>query len=270
MERFKIQGFRKRRIGEDGQAMLEFAITFPWVMLMVLAIMQFALMYNAKSMVDFAAFSATRCATVFVPRYEWFTFFGFSTYGNAGEVDWFKKYLKIHVAAAVPLMPISPGITEVTQGWPGVGPYMALIRAIIESLPGPWYGIADGVDRFVYAYAAVSVNEFWPWFGCGISITQDVDWVNWGTGHTFFELPNNRGDICCRVRYYMFLSIPFINHFIAQWGPYLRGEPPNPPTALAGDYDTNFWAIESYCTMPYEGKARDKDDEPSQWLWLWP
>ncbi len=270
MDRFRIKGYRKRKLGEDGQAMVEFAITFPWVVLIVLAIMQIALMYNAKAMVDYAAFCGARCATVFVPRWEWITVFGYSFSGQAGQVDWFKKYLKIHVAVAMPLMVVSPGVTEVIQTWPGVGGIAGIIRAIIESLPGIWHTIADGVDRFVYAYAAVSVNGFAPWFGCGTSISKDVNQEIWGTDHYINESQWDRGDIVVLVRYYMFLGIPFINHFIAQYAPYLRGEPPNPPTALAGNYDTNFWAIESYCTMPYEGKEVSAEWEPSQWTWYWP
>ncbi|MCX5866454.1 MAG: pilus assembly protein [Proteobacteria bacterium] len=53
------------RQDQAGQAMVEFAIAFPVLLLLVLAIIQLALLFNAKQVVTYAAFTAARSAAVY-------------------------------------------------------------------------------------------------------------------------------------------------------------------------------------------------------------
>ena len=50
--------------GQGGQAIAEFAIVFPLMLLMVLAIVQISLMFVAKSVVEYSAFAAARAEVV--------------------------------------------------------------------------------------------------------------------------------------------------------------------------------------------------------------
>lgn len=56
---------RKIRQDQAGQAMTEFIIAFPVLLLFILAIIQLALLYNAKQVVTYAAFMAARSTAVY-------------------------------------------------------------------------------------------------------------------------------------------------------------------------------------------------------------
>ena len=79
---------RRRRLGQDGQAMVEFAITFPILLAVIMAILQLALMYNAKTMCNYAAFVGARSGVVFLPRHDWNPILPLPTFGNANQVNW--------------------------------------------------------------------------------------------------------------------------------------------------------------------------------------
>jgi len=53
-----------RRSRESGQAIAEFAIVFPLLLMLVLGIVQVALMFVGKSVVEYAAFAAARAEVV--------------------------------------------------------------------------------------------------------------------------------------------------------------------------------------------------------------
>jgi hypothetical protein len=271
LQRRQIKGFRRRELGEDGQAMIEFLLSFPWVFLMTLAVMQFALMYTAQNMVDYAAFCAARSATVFVGRYEVMDLGIWSQYSTPGELDWAKKFLKIHIAAALPMTVVSPEITVVGQGWPGIGGILQIARMVIGALPGSVQSIIRQLDKFAYAYAAVSVDAFAPGFGGGTSVSLNPHQDNWGFGYSIpvYGGHYDRGDLYVKVRYLKYLEIPFVNELIAQVLPRLYGRPVNPATAMAGNKDTNFWTVSGFCRMPYEGNSRSQQDEARQGVNIW-
>ena len=52
-------------MGEKGQAIVEFTLVFPVQLLFTLGIMQYALIYNAKIVTEYAAFAAARAAAVY-------------------------------------------------------------------------------------------------------------------------------------------------------------------------------------------------------------
>jgi len=58
---------RKRRLGDSGQALVEFIIIFPTILVITTCIMQVAMMKTAKMLVNYAAFNATRSAIVWIP-----------------------------------------------------------------------------------------------------------------------------------------------------------------------------------------------------------
>ena len=53
-----------KRVNDTGQAMLEFVLVFPVVMLLLMGIIEFSMLANAHQMVNYAAFNAARSAAV--------------------------------------------------------------------------------------------------------------------------------------------------------------------------------------------------------------
>jgi Flp pilus assembly protein TadG len=51
--------------GQEGQTLVEFALVFPILLLFVLAIIQLALVYSAKIILNYAAFSSARSFIVY-------------------------------------------------------------------------------------------------------------------------------------------------------------------------------------------------------------
>lgn len=74
---------------EDGQAMVETLIVLPVVLFFILVIMEVAMLYNAKQIVNYAGFCASRTCSVY----------GIDEYGDT---------LKIHRSAALATLPITP------------------------------------------------------------------------------------------------------------------------------------------------------------------
>ena len=55
----------KKNFGESGQTITEFALVFPLVFFLILGIIQFALIYTTKSVLNYAAYAAARSASVY-------------------------------------------------------------------------------------------------------------------------------------------------------------------------------------------------------------
>lgn len=258
-----IRGYRRLSMGEEGQAMLEFIFTFPYVFLMALAVLQLALMYAAQNVVDYAAFCAARSASVYVGRHQAIPFDSSAPY----EIDNGKRYGKIHLAAAFPLTVISPSLTQVGGRLPIVGPGAAFVGQLIGLLPASLQGIIRQVDKFAYAYAATSIIPG----EAGISVWTDAGGENWGNATLNYDPlnPIDRGDLYVKVSYIKFLEIPFINYFIAQYWPRVYGYPINRATAAYGDRENNFWPIAGFCRVPNEGAHYNQDEEPNLWLDVW-
>lgn len=251
------RGARRLEMGEGGQAFAEFALTFPWVILACLSVMQLALMYATQNMVDYAAFCAARSAAVYVPRHNPL---GISGEGESEPnlVDDFKKYGKIHLAAAIPLSIMSPSAVDIGSNFPGLGGAFGSIGDVFANLPGDVQDVIKYVDRLAYAYAATSI------LGGEISVTSDPSDIQTGSG---YYLPydfqdRNRGDLFVRVTYVKYLEIPFINAAMARVWPLLSNRPLNQATASFGSPDMNFWNISGFCKIPAEGTSLNPEDEP--------
>jgi hypothetical protein len=123
---------RQVELGEDGQAMVEFALTFPLILTMVTLIMQFALSFNGTALVRYAAYNAARSASVHMPIN------GNDAY--ASDVQYFGRF-----AAALSMAPACPkGFGGLFGGPPGG-------TGSIGSL--------DITDRLGYAWGVMSVVD---------------------------------------------------------------------------------------------------------------
>ncbi len=230
---------RRLKLGEDGQAMTEFVITFPIILIVVCTILEFALMFNAKSMVSYAAFCGARSAAVFVPReYEVFGM----PFEDPNEVGFWKKFFKVHMSASIALAPISPEGLDVASKIPIVGPFLGMINDVFESLPGTIRDILDGVDRMIYAFAATSG------FGNGgISISGDVNNNETGWGHTIPPGASG-GDVIVKVNYTYRFQIPIIRKLLGwHWFPARRHL-----WSWIWLGSETFWEINGVCAIPNE------------------
>ncbi len=101
----------RRPAGEDGTALLEFALILPIALMLILLMIQSALLMAGNLCVHYSAFCAVRAAIVAVP----------ADYTQAGEPpnvviddDDNKKMHSIRQAALWALLPISSGHSEIT------------------------------------------------------------------------------------------------------------------------------------------------------------
>jgi len=94
--------------GEDGQAMTEFVLAFPVLLLSILIIFQMSLLYAGHFMLNYAAYCAVRTAVVWIPQdmTEDDTGGGENTLNLSGEKT--AKLDKIKNAARFACAPISP------------------------------------------------------------------------------------------------------------------------------------------------------------------
>lgn len=94
----------KRRLtpmGEGGSLALEFALVFPVFITLVLMLIQWVLLVNARVVVSYAVYCAARSAVVTIP-----TVLGSEEANRLGE----EKEREIAAAAAIACLPISPRI----------------------------------------------------------------------------------------------------------------------------------------------------------------
>lgn len=241
---------RKRTMGDDGQAMVEFAITFPILLLLVLSIIQIAIMANTSAMVNYAAFCGARSAAVFLPQYSVGGLMGFVD-DDPNVISPFKKYAKIHLAVAMALAPVSPPFSEVGLAIPGINIFAGFLGSLYGGIPPGVFGdMADGFDRFTYAYLATLGLDFGQ---SGVLIGDDPHDLYSGTGDSVTD----RGDITVRVKYLMNLRIPVANAVLSQFKWYLIAN------LLAGG-QAHFWVLEGVCTLPNEGEVGDPDYQVNQ------
>ncbi len=125
-------GPRKVKLGEDGQALLEFALTFPILLTLVTLIMQFALVFNGTALVRYAAYNAARSAAVHLPLN-----------GNNGGDSAVQS--KARMAAAWSMAPVSPRASG----------------GIFGGLPGNIGNIGglDIADRLLYAWGILTMTD---------------------------------------------------------------------------------------------------------------
>lgn len=247
---------RRRRMGEGGQAMVEFAIVFPLLLALVTTIIQFALMYNAKAMCNYAAFCCARSATVFMPRDRWIPQIPYPVDGERNEVSWWKRWMKVQMTAAIVLAPISPGALAIGQHIPIFGPFLGILWQIFQAMPQPLRGMLNGFDSFLYAFLATSGAAD----GGGIAIAGSLADIpgSYGTGHM---LPSGRngGDVVVKVEYVCHLQIPVINRLLGWW--WFPGKRHTWSWIFLGK--ETFWEVSGRCVMPLEPDVEGDQQAPN-------
>jgi len=115
---------------EDGQSMVEFAVFFPIMLLLVMGIIEFALLINAHQIVQYSAFTASRAYAVYYP-------------------DTNKAKENAKRSAAISCLAISPNLT-------GFIPGGATFRTWVEQVG--LENMLNLVDKLVVSYATTVVD----------------------------------------------------------------------------------------------------------------
>lgn len=220
---------RRPVLGEAGQAMTEVAISFPILLITTLILMQLALMFQARNIVTYAAFSAARAAIVWIPAENGVE--GPNQINESGE-----KFEKIQQAAAMACIPISPRATTVLGPVPFLGDIIAqssvAFTALVSVFGLPSSYASNALERYAYSSIATSVllyrateNGFVDGFG---------EWT----------YPRDPADVAVEVRHNFYLSIPVVNRIIG--GPF-------PGTGFGAILPGRYTRIRSVAVLPLEG-----------------
>ncbi|MCO4768767.1 MAG: pilus assembly protein [Deltaproteobacteria bacterium] len=230
---------RSLSLGTRGQAMTEFAISFPIVLITTLILMQLALMYQAKNVVTYAAFSAARAAIVYIP----------SEVGGEPKhsinVDGGDKYDKVNQAAAMACVPISPRASVVLDGLPFVGDIISSAFSTFSQMMSG-LGIAgeyvdSALQRYAYSTFATSAALYKADESGGTEVSGTATW-DWPT----------ESDVGVIVSHRFYLAIPLVNRFIGDdWS--LLSLPPFFSLNLPGQYTE----IRAHAVLPLEGETGD-------------
>lgn len=224
-------------LGERGQAMTEFAVSFPVVLITTLILMQMALMFQAKNVVTYAAFAAARAAIVWIPA---------EAEGegkHAINLDGGDKLDKIHQAAAMACIPIAPRASVVLDGMPLVGDIASSAFSAFSSMMGSLGLAGEYVDaalqRYAMSHFATEVVLYKATEGGFEEQSGEVEW-DWPTD----------ADVGVEVRHRYYLPIPLVNRFIGDpWS--LISLPPFFSLDLPGRYTQ----VRAVAVLPLEGET---------------
>ncbi len=228
---------RRPNLGESGQAMTEVAVSFPVLLITTLILMQLALLYQAKNVVTYAAFAATRAAIVWIPV---------EAGGEAKHsinVDGGDKYDKIHQAAAMACVPISPRASVVLDSLPFVGDIIGAAFDVFEDIFASLGLAGEMVDNALQRYAFSS-------FATNLTFYQgDENGLEELTGEVSFAYPDGP-DVGVKVMHRYYLPIPLANRIIGNdWSIIDLG--PIFSLSLPGQYTD----ISSRVVLPLEGET---------------
>lgn len=238
---FVIVSMRTRRlaIGTRGQAMTEFAISFPVVLITTLILMQLALMYQAKNVVTYAAFAAARAAVVYIPSEEG------GEAKHSINIDGGEKIDKIRQAAAMACIPISPRASVVLDGLPLAGDIISQAFSAFSQMMSA-FGIAgeyidSALQRFAFATFATDV----------VLYKADENGYQEQSGQVSWNWPDEN-DVGVLVKHRFYLAIPLVNRFIGDdWS--ILSIPPFFSLNLPGQYTF----IRATSVLPLEGETGD-------------
>ena len=228
-------------LGESGQAMTEVVVSFPVLLITTLILMQLALMYQAKNVVTYAAFSAVRAAIVWIPAES-------DTEGKHQlNVDTGEKIDKIQQAAAMACVPISPAASTVLEGLPVIGD---LIADAFDAFSGMLssFGLAGSyadaaLQRFAYSAVATEVTIYKSNQSGYTEVSGTEEW-RYPDGH----------DVGVLVEHRYYLPIPLVNRFIGEeWTVFGMG-----PIGLS--LPGRFSNIRATAFLPLEGETGGPDD----------
>jgi len=266
----KAAGKAKRSIkeirgDEDGQAMTEFVITFPLLLFITLCIMQLSLIYTARLVVNYSAFSAARAAIVIIP-----SIVGAEAEGSIDpEVDDGKLNI-IRNAARLSCTPIAARASTVASSF-----YIAIaghriypLQEIGDFLGGALNNIGDTLNSFFNAIgvhnggkmATIAIDKYlYSYLFTQVQLLDD-DFKKIESSTSYTTNP-----VTVRVVHSFRLGIPIANAFFGKkmgWDLYdqlgldnfdfLGGAVDHNTASIGSGY---VYSIHGDCTMHVAGKV---------------
>lgn len=224
-----------------GQAIVEFALVFPVLLVTMLAIAQMALMYNAKNVVLYSSYAAARSAIVWIPKDT-----GDEMPGEINQSILSEKMRNIQLAAAYANVPISQRaswvLADLGSFGAGLEAVVVFIDALLSYIPLA-SELFDYADRFAYAYALT-----WVWLGETSNEAGSFTAAGWPFED--LDFPDPHGDVSVQVVHQFYMVVPLVNRIIG-------AETPTPIEFFWLDLlgsDDHFTTIRATCTLTLEGQ----------------
>ena len=224
---------------QGGTAAIEMALVFPLALMIFLTITQAALLFNARMVVYYATFAATRVAVVTVPM----------TIGGEGdklvwpcEEDSQGPSVKIEMmrqAAVLALVPISAELpAEATEANLNMGAQQVYdeTKRVFSYANGTnqwWFHRVKAQYDYANAYTKVYLAAPWHWRNdgnadndCPNSGSRRDKWSQWGWSYVpfcpwFHKVPpiwdyNWYEDLWVQVTYNYLLEVPYASRFLGE------------------------------------------------------
>ena len=226
----------------SGTATVEFALVAPVAMFVLLLLCQITMLMVGNIFVNYAAFAATRTATLVIPTDR--TGEGPNEFAaDAREPD--SKHGAIHRTAAFALAPIS-GVSD-AGGDPVVSDYVAAIGAHYEAygLPVPQWVENRLAGRLSYALEATEILLMRTVVD-GSTDPPHVDFTPLDEG--FLYTFDAREPITVRITHEYYLGVPYINRLLAR----VHSDDDSEPT----------WTIRARSTLTNMGIRPDLPPRP--------
>lgn len=207
----RIGSLLPQRSGVDGTATMEFALVAPIAMFFVLLLAQVTFLMAGNVFVHYAAFVATRTASLEIPRN--YTDGGPNQYTHAAG---FTKHDAIHRAAVFAAAPIGGAMPDNPAGAPDQA-YVGALQSYYENMGcnAPRWVSNMMDDRLRYVAAATQIDVWLT----EVDSTVDPPVVVFtrlddGERHVF----EPREPITVSVTHQYFLSVPYVNRLMAGIG----------------------------------------------------
>ncbi len=221
---------QRRHNGEQGAAILEFAMVLPIALMMVLMMVQASLLWGGNLCVQYASYTAARSAIVTIPLS-----LSVTEPSNVVEGDVYTsaKIRRIHQAAAWTIMPVACSDKQAPEG--DVGDFQQGIKQFFagygQNAPG-WVNNELG-RRYQYALDQTEVELAPPADGNGYARNEDVR---------------------VTVRHTFYLAVPYASYIFA----HMDKDGVTLPFGVK-EYGTK---MEAACSLTNEGETDFIDIEP--------
>ena len=185
---------RARR--QTGTAAIEFALLFPFAMMIILTMVQSMLMVAGNLAVHYAAYSAARSAVVWIPESL--------SYDEPKNVlalsDSSEKFYHIRAAAVYAVMPVSAGKSGLGSEDPGNS---NLIKEGFESF---WQLSGSSAPNWVNTMLADKYRYAWNF--TDVSLEDPAGGDTYGVHET----------VSARVTHRLYLSVPYAGAVLSRFG----------------------------------------------------
>lgn len=188
---------------EDGTATIEFALIFPFLLFLMMALAQTTMVMGGNMMVHYAAYTATRSAIVQVPRE-----LADNGPNQYTQSEGSTKHDLVHEAAAIALVPFSGRVdssrnTQLADRFSeGFGQYFS------DTSEPNWTG-DYAREKLNYALEQTEVVLGYP----EVLDTETVEMVRLTNGETYTYA--NRGAITVFLTHRLYLGVPYVNRLFA-------------------------------------------------------